>query len=358
MRRIVYSYKQNLPAHIPDTTDDMFIKVLHMLFIKRTFKTRRLLSTWRTAAWCSRTNRHPKSNLLFAKNLSTGLQILFLHHFCEWKHPLQLLEWSLATFVDDIRAFKNALQPRVHGGKRSAGIHCSMMQTLEESSRWEANPGWNWTAQSWPAFFRHLRALLYHNCTRDTTEHKTGLTQYILGSSTWKSLWKSGLGMWWTLKMSFGFSSLPSSTRIMESMRLSTADNWASREITWMQTNLQRWTNRQCRVNQPVLGTKIVNLEYDMQKHSTCGSDLLVVFKRRKWELSKVFHERQLDIHQTLLNMRETYFTAHFTEHCRLSRSARSDLIVLFNTRESCSYLRVAAPVVGITHNGHHLKLM
>lgn len=186
------------------------------------------------------------------------------------------------------------------------------------------------------------------------------IVEYILGSSTWKSLWKSGLGMWWTLKMSFGFSSSPSSTSIMESMRLSTADNWASRETTWMQTNLQRWANRQCRGNQPVLGTKTGNLEYDMQKHGTCGGDLLV-FKRRKWELSKVFHERQLDIHQTLLNMGDIFALfspAHFTESCSLSRRARSDLIVLLNTRDSCSYLRVAALLVGITHNGHHLKLM
>lgn len=53
--------------------------------------------------------------------------------------------------------------------------------------------------------------------------------------STWKSLWKAGLGMLWTLKMSFCLSlspfclsSSPFSTNIMESMRESTADNWES----------------------------------------------------------------------------------------------------------------------------------
>lgn len=35
--------------------------------------------------------QHAKSNLLFAKNLRTGLQTLFLLHFGEWKQPLQLL---------------------------------------------------------------------------------------------------------------------------------------------------------------------------------------------------------------------------------------------------------------------------
>lgn len=58
--------------------------------------------------------------------------------------------------------------------------------------------------------------------------------------------------------------------------------------------------------------------------------------------------------------MRETcgrLSPACFTEHCTLSRCARSDLILLFKARERRSYLGVAAPVVGVTHNGHHLKL-
>lgn len=50
--------------------------------------------------------------------------------------------------------------------------------------------------------------------------------------STWKSLWKPGLGMWWTLNMSVFFPSSSSSTNIMESMRESTADSWVSRGIT------------------------------------------------------------------------------------------------------------------------------
>lgn len=48
---------------------------------------------------------------------------------------------------------------------------------------------------------------------------------------------------------------------------------------------------------------------------------------------------------------------ACFTQYCSLNRSAISHLIVLFNAWESRSHLRVAASVVGVTHNGHHFKL-
>lgn len=51
------------------------------------------------------------------------------------------------------------------------------------------------------------------------------------------------------------------------------------------------------------------------------------------------------------------FSVACVTEYCSLTRSARSDLRVLFNARESRSHLRVAASVVGVTHNGHHFKL-
>ncbi|TNN84457.1 Collagen alpha-2(VI) chain [Liparis tanakae] len=58
--------------------------------------------------------------------------LLFLLHFCERKLPLHLLEWTLATLSNDLRALESSLQPCLHGGKRGAGVHCPMMQTLEE----------------------------------------------------------------------------------------------------------------------------------------------------------------------------------------------------------------------------------
>lgn len=39
-------------------------------------------------------------------------------------------------------------------------------------------------------------------------------------------------------------------------------------------------------------------------------------------------------------------------------RELRSHLVVLFDARERGSYLGVAAPVIGVTHDGNHLEFL
>lgn len=162
--------------------------------------------------------------------------------------------------------------------------------------------------------------------------------------------------MWWTLNMSFGFSSSPSSTNIMESMRLSTADNWVSREIVWMQTILQREGN----CNAVPTRQFLEPWKYALKRRYLWGWPSCYFQKKEMktvWGLPWKAAGCTSDTVEDERDVFVLFSLECFAEYWGLNRSARSHLIVLFNARESRSHLRVAASVVGVTHNGHHFKL-
>lgn len=126
------------------------------------------------------------------------------------------------------------------------------------------------------------------------------LILYLWNSSTWKCLWKAGLGRWCTLNMSFWspLSSPSSSTSIMESMRESTADSCLSRG------NAQYPFSPSLRFSHWFFCWKKHSLRRILTGYElvfcTWRSEFFVVFERRKCKLPEVFHEGQLDVDQTL----------------------------------------------------------
>lgn len=95
-------------------------------------------------------------------------------------------------------------------------------------------------------------------------------------------------------------------------------------------------------------------------RNCTWWSELLGV-ERRKCKLSEVFCEGQLDIHQTLWSVRDGLLAlcSSVNKHeQRLFQRQVSHLVLLLDAREGCPYLRVAAPIIGITYNGHHFEFI
>lgn len=129
------------------------------------------------------------------------------------------------------------------GGRGVPGFTARWCRHWNKGLGWERNSGWISASrqEGWKIFFFCYWAE-YDTTVSFTTlpSASTWNLKHKLDCSTWKCLWKAGLGMWWTSNMSFcsAFSSSSSSTNIMESMRESTADSWVSNGVTHTKVQL------------------------------------------------------------------------------------------------------------------------
>ncbi len=98
----------HIPLTLAKDTKNKYLKSFYTIFYINILNNTNTFHYMTNSPVC-KVHHHTVSNLLFAKNLSTGLWLLFLLHFCERKLPFNLLQWSLATLTNDIRALKSSL---------------------------------------------------------------------------------------------------------------------------------------------------------------------------------------------------------------------------------------------------------